>query len=90
MIRWLNAALSVHAGGERSADIHSLFHRIGDRYAQEMSFQAEMIIPSEGIDDLGQKTEAGITFLRYIVVLAYRVDKGLPSFGSLELKTKNK
>ena len=81
----VNAALSVRAGGEISADIHSLFHRIGDRYAKEMSFEAEMIIPGEGIDDLGQKTEAGITFLRYIVVLAYRVDKGLPSFGSLEL-----
>jgi predicted ATPase len=81
----VNAALSVRAEGERAADIRSLFHRIGDKYAKEMSFEAEMIIPSEGIDDLGQKTEAGITFLRYIVVLAYRVDKGLPSFGSLEL-----
>lgn len=81
----VNAALSVRAEGERSADIRSLFHRIGDRYANEMSFEAEMIVPSEGVDDLGQKIEAGITFLRYIVVLAYRVDKCLPSFGSLEL-----
>lgn len=81
----VNAALSVRAVREKTADIHSLFHCIGDRYAKEMSFEAEMIIPSEGIDDLGQKTEAGITFLRYIVVLAYRVDKCLPSFGSLEL-----
>ncbi|MBW1933244.1 MAG: AAA family ATPase, partial [Deltaproteobacteria bacterium] len=81
----VNAALSVRAGGEKSADIRSLFHRIGDRFAEEMSFEAEMIIPSEGIDDLGQKAKAGITFLRYTVVLAYRVDKGLPSLGSLEL-----
>ena len=81
----VNAALSVRAGGGRSADIRSLFHRIGDRFAKEMSFEAEMIIPSEGIDDLGQKAKAGITFLRYTVVLAYRVDKGLPSLGSLEL-----
>ncbi|NOR05122.1 MAG: AAA family ATPase [Deltaproteobacteria bacterium] len=81
----VNAALSVRAERARSADICSLFHCIGDRYAKEMSFEAEMIIPSEGIDDLGQKTEAGITFLRYVVVLAYRVDKSLPSFGSLEL-----
>jgi predicted ATPase len=81
----VNAALSVRGEGERSADISSFFHRIGDRHAKEMSFEAEMIVPGEGIDDLGQKTEAGITFLRYIVVLAYRVDKCLPSFGSLEL-----
>jgi predicted ATPase len=80
----VNAALSVHAGGERSADIRSLFHRIGDRFAKEMSFEAEMIIPGEGIDDLGQKAKASITFLRYTVALAYRV-KGLPSLGSLEL-----
>jgi len=81
----VNAALSVRAGGERSADIRSLFHRIGDKFTKEISFEAEMIIPSEGIDDLGQKAKAGITFLRYTVVLAYRVDKGLPSLGSLEL-----
>ncbi len=81
----VNAALSVRAEGKRSADVRSLFHRIGDRYAKEMSFEAEMIIPSEGIDDLGQKAKAGITFLHYFVALAYRVDKGLPSFGSLEL-----
>ena len=81
----VNAALSVCAEGERSADIRSLFHYIGDRFAREMSFEAEMIIPSEGIDDLGQKAKAGITFLRYTVVLAYRVDEGLPPLGSLEL-----
>lgn len=81
----VNAALSVRAGGGRSADIRSLFHHIGNRYAREMSFEAEMIIPSEGIDDLGQKARAGITFLRYTVALAYRVDEGVPSLGSLEL-----
>jgi predicted ATPase len=81
----VNAASSVRAGRGRSADIRSLFHRIGDRYAREMSFEAEMIIPGDGVDDLGQKARAGITFLRYTVVLAYRVDEGLPSLGSLEL-----
>jgi len=30
-----------------------------------MSFEAEIIIPEQGIDDLGQKAKAGITFLRY-------------------------
>lgn len=81
----VNAALSVCAGGKRPFDISSLFYRIGDRSAQEMSFEAEMIIPGEGIDDLGQKAKAGITFLRYTVVLAYRMDKVRPSLGSLEL-----
>ncbi|OPL14542.1 MAG: ATPase [delta proteobacterium ML8_D] len=81
----VNAALSVCAGGKRPSDISSLFYRIGDRSAQEMSFEAEMIIPGEGIDDLGQKAKASITFLRYTLFLAYRAAKGLPSMESIEL-----
>jgi hypothetical protein len=50
-----------------------------------MSFEAEIIIPEQGIDDLGQKAKAGITFLRYIVTIAYRANDGLHSTGSLEL-----
>lgn len=68
----VEAALSIVRGsGGRSADIRSLFHRVGDEYAKEMSFEAEMIIPSEGIDDLGQPVNATSTFLRYDLKLAY-------------------
>ncbi|MHC5731340.1 MAG: AAA family ATPase, partial [Nostoc sp.] len=66
-------------------DVRSLFHRVGDEYADEMSFDAEMIVPEEGVDDLGQKAEASITFLRYSIILAYRPDDGLRSLGSLEI-----
>ena len=50
-----------------------------------MSFEAEMIVPREGLDDLGQKAEAKITFLRYVLALRYREtdDPGLS--GGLEL-----
>lgn len=81
----INAALSVRDEGGRTADVRSLFHRVGNEYDREMSFEAEMIIPHEGIDDLGQKAKASITFVRYAVTLAYRVDETLPSLGSLEL-----
>ena len=81
----INAALSVRDEGGRTADVRSLFHRTGDTYAKEMSFEAEMIIPHEAIDDLGQKAKASITFVRYAVTLAYRVDEKQPSLGSLEL-----
>lgn len=81
----INAAMSVRDEGGRTTDVHSLFHRVGDKYDQEMSFEAEMIIPQEGVDDLGQKAEASITFLRYTVTLAYRVDESLTSLASLEL-----
>lgn len=81
----LNAALSVRDDGGRTTDIRSLFHRVGNAYDTEMSFEAEMIIPHEGTDDLGQKVHASITFLRYAVTIAYRMDETLPSLGSLEL-----
>jgi len=81
----IEAALSVRDEGGRTADVRSLFHRVGDDYADEMSFEAEMIVPYEGVDDLGQKATASITFLRYSLTLAYRADDSLRSLGSLEI-----
>lgn len=68
----MDAALSVRDEGERTGDVRSLFHRVGDQYDDQMSFEAEMIVPRSGLDDLGQEAEATITFLRYLLVLAYR------------------
>ena len=81
----VDAALSVRDEGGRTTDLRSLFFRVGDSYAPEMSFDAEMIVPGSGLDDLGQEAQASITFLRYSVSLAYRVDDSLRSLGSLEL-----
>lgn len=73
----IEAALSVRDEGGKTSDIRSLFHRIGNEYADKMSFEAEVVISQEGIDDLGQKAEASITFLRYSITLAYKLDDGL-------------
>ena len=81
----IDAAVSVCREGEKTPDIRSLFHCVGGKYDKEISFEAEIIIPEQGIDDLGQKAEASITFLRYIVTMAYRDENSLPSLGSLEL-----
>lgn len=81
----LNAALAIRSEGGRTADVRNLFHRIGDHYASQMTFEAEMIVPFTGIDDLGQRAEASITLLCYQLVLAYRADSSLPSLGSLEI-----
>jgi predicted ATPase len=67
-----DAALAVRDEGGRTSDIRSLFHRVGDDYDREMSFEAEMIVPSRGFDDFGQEVKASITFLRYSLALAYR------------------
>lgn len=81
----MEAALSVRDESGKTGDVRSLFLRVGDRYAEQMSLEAEMIVPFEGVDDLGQKAEATITFLRYSVILAYKADDRLLSLGSLEL-----
>ena len=81
----IDAARSVRSEEGRTSDVRDLFHHTGDTEATEMSLEAEMIIPQEGIDDLGQQVKATTTLLRYRVVLAYRVNDNLPSIGSLEI-----
>ncbi|MEL6157971.1 MAG: AAA family ATPase [Cyanobacteria bacterium J06554_11] len=81
----IEAALSVRDEEGKSGDVRSLFHRVGDTYADEMFFEAEMIIPFEAVDELGQTAEASITFVRYSLKLTYRSDDSLRSLGSLEI-----
>lgn len=81
----IDAAKSVRDEEGRSSDIHGLFHRVGDKYADEMTFEVEMIVPEKGIDDLGQEARAKITLLRYQIKLGYRAEKQ----GGLELLYEN-
>lgn len=81
----VDAALAVRAEGGRSGDLRHIFHRVGEQYDAEMSFTAEMIVPAEGWDDLGQQAEAAITFLRYHLMLAYREEEPPRLRGGLEL-----
>ncbi len=81
----LDAALSVRDEGGRTTDLRSIFHRVGDTYDDTMSFEAEMIVPSSGVDNLGQVGDASITFLRYTLGLAYRPGDGVRSFGSIHI-----
>jgi predicted ATPase len=94
----LDAALSVRDDGSHLGDLRSIFHRVGDTYAPEMSFEAEMIVPPKAEDDLGQvavvpakvgddigqMAKAAITFLRYKLKLGYRLDER-PSAGGIEI-----
>ena len=68
----LEAATAVREEGGKLADIRSLFHRSGDSLAPTMRFEAEMIVPRLGRDDLGQVAEATSTYLRYSLQLNYR------------------
>lgn len=82
----VDAALSVRDEGSRTGDVRSLFHRSGSYVAEEMAFEVEMIIPAEGVDDLGQHAKASITFLRYGLTLGYRKEDLSRSLGGLEIR----
>ena len=82
----LEAALAVRAESNHTGDVRSLFHRVGDRYAETIEFAADIIIPATGIDDLGQTAKASITLLRYEVILAYKSSSTLYPSDTLELQ----
>lgn len=81
----LEAALAVRNEGGSTFDVRSLFHRFGSTTTQMMSFEAEMIIPPSGVDDLGQSAEASITFLRYKLALQLRGNHEESQLGPLEI-----
>jgi len=80
----LDAAKSVRDEEGRTSDIRSLFHRTGNDFCSQMTFEVEMIVPQQGIDDLGQEAQASITSLRYAITIGYRTDNGHKQ-GGLEL-----
>ena len=81
----MEAAASVRDQDSRSVDVRNLFHRVGGRYADHMSFSAEMIVPQRAIDDLGQEAKASITFLKYTLELAYKETGDNLTAGGLEI-----
>jgi predicted ATPase len=80
-----DAAQSVRAAGRRAADVDSLFFRAGADAVSAMSFAAEMIVPGEATDDLGQTAAPSITFVDYRLELAKRQDAASSHLGPLEI-----
>ena len=68
----LEAALRVRDEAGQNNDVRGLFHRIGKESAGQISFEAEMIVPPQAVDDLGQTGRATTTFLRYTLVIRLR------------------
>lgn len=80
------AALLVRNELGRSGDLRSVFHRVGETYDDRMTFEADMVIPREGVDDLGQEATAAITFLRYALTLAYRTGATAATTPAIEIE----
>lgn len=68
----LEAALRVRDEAGHNNDVRGLFHKTGDQSGEEISFEAEMIVPPQAFDDLGQAGRATVTFLRYSLVIRLR------------------
>jgi predicted ATPase len=75
------AAMSVRDERSRVGDIASIFHRHGEVQDDTMSFEAYMVIPKNGKDDLGQDAEATTTFVRYSLRLRLRKDYAATLIG---------
>ena len=81
----MEAAKSVRDERNHSTDVRSLFLSLGATPADSISFEAEMLIPGSGRDDLGQEAKAAITFVQYSLALRLRRDQEVPSAERLEI-----
>jgi predicted ATPase len=80
------AALAVRDESQRTGDVRNIFHRFGEHNDTTMSFEAEMILSKQGLDDLGQAVGASITFVRYGLQLGWRGHEAPnPDAGPLEV-----
>ena len=81
----MEAAAAVRDQDSRTPEVRNLFHRAANRFAERMSFEAEMLVPRKAVDDLGQEATASITFLRYCLTLRYRETADSLTPGALEI-----
>ena len=68
----IEASRAVRDEHGKNNDIKSLFHHTGDKYADRMSFEVEMVVPPTAVDDYGQLAKAQDTLLYYRLDLGWR------------------
>lgn len=65
----VEAARSVRSEHKKHSDIKDIFYKSGSQYLPKMTFEVDMLVSKIAEDDLGQRAEASITSLRYILEL---------------------
>lgn len=65
----IEAAKSVRSENQKHSNIRDIFYRSGHDYFSQITFEIDMLVPQQAIDDLGQTADATITSLRYILYL---------------------
>ncbi|MCU0338417.1 MAG: AAA family ATPase [Spirosomaceae bacterium] len=90
----LEAALSIrnpdNEKRSKSLDIRNIFFNDGQKYCDQMSFEVDLILPENAVDDLGQKAEATTTFVTYSLSIGYNeINKNILEIKSEQLKQLN-
>ncbi|MGN9775517.1 AAA family ATPase [Micromonospora sp. H33] len=73
------------AAGNRGGDPRDLFWDGYRSDRHQMTLSAEMIVPSEVEDELGERVQSTATHLRYEVTLRYEAGRGDHGLGRLQL-----
>ena len=72
----LKAALRVRDETGHNNDVRGLFHKVAEQPVGEISFEAEMIVPQQAVDDLGQTGRPTVSFLQYSLTIRLRSSAG--------------
>ena len=77
---FMEAAQRLRSHGTQGTDPRTLFWQADDDDARpaRLRLAAEMIVPSEVVDDFGRRAKATTTFLRYELELEYRPSTATP------------
>jgi len=70
----LHSAKSIRSENQKHSNIKDVFFRSGNQYLETIRFEIDMVVSKTAEDDLGQKAEASITSLRYILELKLNDD----------------
>jgi predicted ATPase len=65
------AAARVRDPVGRSGDLRAIFHQTAAGSTQNLSFEADFVVPKSVIDDFGRQALPSTTFLRYHLTLRY-------------------
>jgi len=69
-----NAAKGVRSEGQKASELRDIFFKSENKVAKSVRFEADLIIPPKGEDELGEVAVASITTVKYILDLGLRTD----------------
>ncbi len=81
------AAARVRDPAGKSGDLNAIFHQTASALTQNLSFEADFVVPKSVIDDFGRQAIPKTTFLRYHLTLKY-VPKSSTTPERIEIVTE--